>query len=155
MSWKENLAYAANVATSVGVVVATWQLYQSKQQSQSRFEDSLNMQYRELLKALPLDALLGRRLSDEALREALPVFYRYFDLSNEQAFLAYRDRVRDSTWINWRDGIEQNLARPAFSQAWEALLPDLDGSFDDLKRAIQNATRAGRLPTNSAIRNAE
>lgn len=143
---KENLPSAiANWATAIGVVVATWQLYQSKQQGQSKFEDSMNIQYREMLAELPLNALLGRRLNDEELTAYLPVFYRYFDLSNEQAFLAYRDRVRETTWINWRDGIEQNLARPAFRQAWEELEPDLDGSFDDLKRVIGNAKRAKRL----------
>lgn len=139
------LESAANTATAIGVVVATWQLYQSKQQAQSKFEDSLNAQYRNMLADLPLEALLGRRLDDAALKAHLPVFYRYFDLSNEQAFLANRKRVREATWINWREGIEQNMSRPAFWQAWEALLPDLDGSFDDLKRVLENAERANRL----------
>ncbi len=145
MSGTVDLSSISSVATAVGVVVATWQLHQSKQQAQSRFEDSFSAQYRKFLEEIPLDALLGRPLNDEELRIHLPVFYRYFDLSNEQAFLAYRNRVRESTWINWREGIEQNLGRPGFWQAWQHLLPDLDGSFDDLKRVIRNAQKAGRL----------
>lgn len=136
---------AANVATAIGVVVATWQIRQSKQQAQSNFEDSLNAQYRALLAELPLEALLGRRLEDDTLKKHLPVFYRYFDLSNEQAFLHERRRVRSKTWANWREGIEQNMARPAFWRAWEILHPDLDGSFDELKRVIREAERAKRL----------
>ena len=123
----------AAIATAGAVIVAVWQLWESRKVARTQFEDSLNAQYRALLAELPLDAVLGRRLSTEALASSLRVFYRYFDLSNEQAFLHDTKRVRSVTWANWRDGIAQNMARPAFRQAWEQLLPDLDGSFDELK----------------------
>lgn len=124
------------VATAIGVFVAAWQLRQAKTDARSSFEDSLNSQYREVIRDLPLTALLGRPLSDADLASALPTFYRYFDLSNEQAFLHQRGRVRPGTWSNWLEGIQQNMARPAFRQAWLAMLPDLDGSFDQLKMII-------------------
>jgi hypothetical protein len=38
------------------------------------------------------------------------------------------------TWKNWRDGIRQNLDRPAFRQAWVRLVPDLNGTFQDLRK---------------------
>jgi hypothetical protein len=132
-----SLQDVAALATAGGVFVAVWQLWESRKVAKAQFEDSLNTQYRALLAELPLDALLGRELSAAELSSSLRVFYRYFDLSNEQAFLHERSRVRSETWANWRDGITQNMARPAFRQAWEKLLPDIDGSFDELKVVVR------------------
>ncbi|MCC6989681.1 MAG: hypothetical protein IT181_11820 [Acidobacteria bacterium] len=134
----------AALATAVGVLVAVWQLWESRKVAKTQFEDTLNAQYRALLAELPLEALLGKELSPVALAESLRVFYRYFDLSNEQAFLHEKNRVRPETWANWREGIVQNMARPAFRQAWERLLPDLDGSFDELKVLVRSNTPSQR-----------
>lgn len=133
MTVNEILQLVANAATAIGIFFAAFQLLQAKRQAQLQFEDSLNSQYRALLAELPLAAMLGKALSEPDLENSLPAFYRYFDLSNEQAYLYRRGRVSDSAWSTWEEGIQQNLARPAFAQAWQRLLPDLDGSFDDLK----------------------
>jgi hypothetical protein len=100
---------------------------------ESQFEDSFAEQYRDIAATLPLPALLGKALAPEELRDSLRAFYNYFDLCNEQVFLAAQGRFRDATWLNWRDGIRQHFARPAFQQAWSELAPHLDGSFDDLR----------------------
>ena len=123
----------AAVATACGVFLAARQLYLAKDQAQSQFEDSLNAQYRSIVEDLPLAALLGQRIAESELEKTLPVFYRYFDLSNEEAFLRSQGRVRPETWANWVEGIEQNMARPAFQQAWDTMLPHFDGSFEALK----------------------
>jgi hypothetical protein len=136
----------AAVATAIGVALAAWQLYLAKQQAQLAFEDSLNAQYRSLLAELPLKAMLGRQLSDAELNACLGVFYRYFDLSNEQAFLFSLGRIRRSAWKNWLEGIGQNMERPAFQQAWQAILPDIDGSFDELKKLPGMGPTVGSLP---------
>lgn len=126
----------ASIATAIGVGIAAWQLAITKRQAQSTFEDEFAKQYRAISTELPLKALLGKPLSDAELTEHLRPFYNYFDLSNEQAFLAVQGRLRAETWRNWREGIEQHLKRPAFVQAWQRLEPDLDGSFDDLKELL-------------------
>jgi hypothetical protein len=126
----------ASAATALGVLLAAWQLGHSKQQSQSQFEDSFAEQYRQISNALPLDALLGRSLTEEELKRSLRSFYQYFDLSNEQAFIASQGRFRKKTWSNWREGIEQHMCRPGFRQAWKLLSPDLDGSFDGFKSIL-------------------
>ena len=123
----------ASVATAVGVAIAARQLFVTKQQAQSQFEDSFAEQYRQISARIPLSSLLGEPLDDVELKSSLRAFYEYFDLSNEQAFLAERGRLRPETWANWREGIEQHMARPAFGQAWQALAPHLDGSFDEFK----------------------
>lgn len=132
----------ASVATAVGVAIAAWQLWVTKQQAQSQFEDSFSEQYRRIAAQVPLSALLGRSLSNPDLESSLRAFYEYFDLSNEQAFLAARKRLRSETWSNRREGIEQHFARPAFKQAWQLLAPDLDGSFDSLRLLLPPDLRA-------------
>ena len=133
MDYHTLLQDVAAVATAGGVLLAARQLYLAKDQAQSQFEDSLNAQYRAIIEDLPLEAMLGRELSPTDLETALPAFYRYFDLSNEEAFLRAQGRVRSETWANWVEGIQQNMARPGFQQAWQRMLPRLDGSFEELK----------------------
>ena len=145
MNTFELIQGVASIATAVGVGIAAWQLRVTKQQEESQFEDSFAAQYRAIADTLPLDALLGRELPETDLRAALRAFYNYFDLCNEQVFLAKQGRFRDATWDNWREGIEQHFKRPAFLQAWSRLSPDLDGSFDDL-RAWLPASVANRQP---------
>jgi hypothetical protein len=136
MSLADAVQSIASLATAIGVGLAAWQLRLTKQQAQSEFEDRLNEQYRKVAARIPLAALLGRPLDDDELTSSLRAFYDYFDLSNEQAFLHTHGRVRAETWQNWCEGIQQHLCRPAFRGAWERLLPDLDGSFDDLRQLI-------------------
>ncbi len=88
----------ASVATAIGVVVAAWQLALSQGQARTAFEDSLNMQYREISRRLPIRALLGDPLDATEQESALADFYHYFDLSNEQAFLRRQGRIRKQTW---------------------------------------------------------
>ncbi len=137
---------SASVATSVGVIIATYQLVQAKRQARSDFEDGLTQQYRGITAELPLQALLGERLTDQALLEHLRTFYTYFDLCNEQAFLSRKKRIRPDTWVEWREGISQHMARPAFQQAWQHLLPSLGGSFDDFRAVLADTpSEAGTL----------
>jgi len=133
MPTKESIELAVSIATAIGVLVAATQLWLSKRQDQSRFEDSIASQYREIARRIPLAALLGKPLDSPVLDDYLRVFYEYFDLCNEQAFLADSGKLRKETWTNWRQGIEQHLSRKGFQQAWIALAPSLDGSFDHLR----------------------
>src|SRR5437773_7570046 len=136
MTLFEWIQTGTSIVTAIGVVIAAWQIHLNKQQTQGQFEDSFAEQYRTISSQLPLDALLGKTLSESALQSSLRSFYEYFDLSNEQAFLRSHGRLRPETWSNWREGIEQHLSRPAFDQAWLKLSPHLDGSFDDLKKLL-------------------
>lgn len=133
---------AGAIAAAVGVWVAVRQVSQAKVQSQSQFEDSLVEHYRAVIANVPLDALLGRHVDsdDQRIRRA---FYDYFELSNEQAFLAARGRIRAETWANWKEGIEQHMARPAFAAAWKTLVSDLDGSFDAFKDLLPTELLTG------------
>jgi hypothetical protein len=136
MTWLDYLSGASSLATAGGVLLAGWQLRATKQQAQSSFEDSFTSQYREIIHSLPLPAMFGEVLTSDELQAALPAFYRYFDLCNEQAFLRSKNRIRADTWTEWTEGIGQNLVRPAFRDAWREIDSRADGSFDDLRRLL-------------------
>lgn len=129
----EILGAISNAATAIGVAVAAWQLLVTRQQARSSFEDSLTSQYRALIERIPLEALLGERMSEDDVKRALPHFYRYFDLCNEQAFLFRHERVSEKTWENWKDGIFSNLKRPAFARAWAEIAARAKSDFDYLR----------------------
>jgi hypothetical protein len=151
MNLFEIIQSVTSISTAVGVGIAASQLIISKRQAQSQFEDAFAEQYRRITASLPLSALLGCRLEESELNDSLRTFYNYFDLSNEQAFLAANGRLRKETWENWREGIEQHFARPAFTQAWDRLSPDLDGSFDDLKALLSRVELVGRAGAHEIV----
>ena len=114
-----NLAKAiVDLATPVSVFFAGWQLLMTQRQSRTTFEDQLSSQYREILRKLPIAAVLGDDLPDEQITQELPNFLHYFDLCNEQAYLKKKKRIRKATWLEWEEGILENLRRPAFAKAW-------------------------------------
>ena len=132
----EIVSAAASVATALGIFLAAGQLYFSSRQAMTQFEDQLSGQYREIARRLPLEALLGETLSEEAHASALSDFYDYFDLSNEQAFLRRQGRVSTITWSNWLEGIQENLRRPAFARAWNEVRGRAPDSFDELRKIL-------------------
>ena len=122
MSLLEVLSALSSIATAFGVGVAAYQLYVTGRQATTTFEDTLNIQYRQAIEELPIEALFGEPLKEEELSRLLPHFYRYFDLCNEQAFLFSLGRVSKNTWHNWEEGIKGNMNRPAFKAVLRRLL---------------------------------
>lgn len=133
LSILDTLTAAANFATTVAVIVAAWQLYLSQKQSATAFEDSLAKEYRDIASTLPVKALLGEHLSDEEYFSTFEEFYRYFDLCNQQVFLHQSGRISQKTWQFWKDGIESNLKRPAFRQAWREIATRSNTDFSELR----------------------
>jgi hypothetical protein len=130
----EAIAQGATALTALGVLVAAWQLWLTKVQNATRFEDDLMAEYRKLIRKIPVKALLGQELTEWEFSEAYAALYHYIDLSNEEVFLRQRDRVTKKTWEYWRDGIKLNLSRPAFKKAWDEIKPADPGFFTELRR---------------------
>ena len=129
----EILTVLANVGTAVGVGVGVWQLRSTKRQNRVQFEDGLAKEYRELAQQLPVAALVGEALNAEELARYLPLFYRYFGLTNEQIFLRHCNRVSKETWKDWLEGIESNMNLTAFQQAWKEFQSKPAQRFSDLQ----------------------
>jgi hypothetical protein len=132
-NWLEVLSAVSSAATAIGVFLAVWQIWATKAQSVTEFEDSIAGEYRELAAHLPLKALLGEDLHDGEYARALELFYRYIDLSNEQVFLRRNGRVTRRIWANWCDGIRAHMKRPAFHKAWEDVKKRSNGDFAELR----------------------
>ncbi|GAA2665287.1 hypothetical protein GCM10010436_95740 [Paractinoplanes durhamensis] len=84
-----------------------------------------------------MKALLGDELTEEEFKDQFSDLYYYVDLSNEQVFLRFEERVSKETWENWQAGIESNLNRPAFRMAWNEI-KERSNSFQELRRLEQN-----------------
>lgn len=144
----QDLSALSSVATAVGALFAGYQLLLVKNLSRTQFEDQMAAQYRAIARELPIGALMGAPLSQSERDAALPIFYHYFDLCNEQAYLNKKHRVRRATWREWEDGIRQNLARPAFREAWRDIAAQIGiDTFDELRSTI-----AGFSPSQSINR---
>ena len=130
----ELLTAAASLATAIGVIVAAYQIRLTRQLSRTQFEDDLTKQFREIIRRIPVEALLGEELSEEAYDRTRDDFFRYIDLSNEQVFLRRNDRVSARTWKLWCEGIKAFLSRPAFGRAWGEFKEQSPDTFKELRR---------------------
>ena len=125
------------MGTAVGVAFAGSQLVFNRRQSRTQFEDGLTSLYRELVAELPVEAFFKMEVADEIVQEHRAVFYRYFDLCNEQAFLHEQHRISQITWEQWKGGIEANMERSAFRKAWlNEIEPHVDGDFEEFRRML-------------------
>ena len=83
----------AAVATAIGVGLTAWGLYLGRRQARVTFEDSITGDYREIVRRLPIEALLGQDVDETVIEASLLDFYAYIDLTNEQIFLRAKGRI--------------------------------------------------------------
>ena len=127
-----------SVATAVGVLIAAFQLRTSSKIAQSEFEDSIDQQYRDLARGIPVDALIGKRVSEDKKEMTRELIYNYLDLCNEQIFLRRKKRIRKDTWVDWCAGIESNLSKQEFEKVWSEVKKEAPQTFTFLERLEKN-----------------
>jgi hypothetical protein len=137
MDITKHLQLVASGATAIGVVVAAVQLWLTKKQAVTTFEDQVSNEYRQIAKAIPVKALLGENLIEDEFEHALNDLYNYIDFTNEQVFLRQHGRIGSKTWKNWQEGIEWNMRLPAFEKAWQLIKSKLPDSFTELRKLEQ------------------
>jgi hypothetical protein len=142
-------AAVANVAIPCGIVIAIWQVVDSRRQAGLNFEDQFAREYRDVIESLPAEALLGRKLSKEDQAESRKSFFRYFDLCNHQAFMFEKSRINEQAWSEWVDGIRDNMRLPAFERAWTEIKAARPDSFEGLRRLEANGFVVVRKPVAS------
>ena len=123
-----------SIFTAIGVLVAAFQLRVSSKIAQSEFEDSIDQQYRELAKGIPVDALIGKTVSSDKIEFTRELIYNYLDLCNEQIFLRKKKRVRKDTWADWCSGIESNLGKSEFRKVWSEIKLESPKTFTFLEK---------------------
>lgn len=124
----------ASVVTATGIFIGAYQLLLTKRINQTQFEDDLVNHYREIIKMIPVEALLGKELTPAEADKARDGIYFYIDLCNDQVFLRQNGRVSQATWILWRDGIRSNLSRAAFRKSWEEIKTTVPRDFAELRQ---------------------
>ena len=124
----------ASIATAIGVSIAVFELRESQKIAQTQFEDSMDQQYRELAKDIPVDALIGKRVNDKQKLLTRELIYNYLDLSNEQIFLRKKKRIRYDTWLDWQAGIQSHLQKVEFKTVWDEVKAQSAGTFTSLER---------------------
>lgn len=129
-----DLENIASIATAIGVGIATWQIWEGRKLAQVTFEDSFNQQYRDLIYAIPVDALLGKDLSESEKLKARELVFNYLDLCNEQISHRQNKRISDSRWTDWVSGIEENIRRKLFSEVWCEVKERAPGTFSFLEK---------------------
>lgn len=123
-----------SIFTAVGVLIAAFALRVSSKIAQTEFEDSIDQQYRELAKGIPVDALIGKVVSGDKKDDTRELIYNYLDLSNEQIFLRKKKRIRKDTWVDWCVGIESNLQKVEFKAVWNEIKRESPHTFTFLER---------------------
>src|SRR5262249_12344025 len=119
-------------------------LRRSEDLAQTAFEDSLTREYRALIAGLPADAFYMDETA-ELTDELRSVFYRYFDLCNEQLYLGRLGRISADTQTQWKDGIKGNITKlPTFTKAWVEIGGRVPGDFfEDLRELVETRGRPG------------
>ena len=128
----------ASIATSIGVGIVAWQIWESRKLAQTTFEDSLDQQYRSLVMQIPVDALIGKPISEDKKSDVREIIYNYLDLCNEQAYLRRKRRVSKLRWKDWGDGIKDNLCKPAFKEVWDEVKREAPSTFSSLTQLEKN-----------------
>lgn len=124
----------SSIATAVGVVIAAWQIWEGRQLSAAKFEDSFDQQYRSLSYDIPVDALIGKSIKEDEEKKARESVYNYLDLCNEQIFQRHKKRISKDRWHEWKTGIKQNLDRVFFKKTWSEIKKEAGGTFSYLER---------------------
>lgn len=134
MNWQT----LSSVGTFLGVIFAAYQIGQQKRISQSNFEDSLDQQYRSLIREIPVDALIGQEVEEakkEVTREAI---YNYLDLCNEQVYLRKNNRITRERWLIWQEGIEANLNKIEFQKIYKEVYDSEPDTFTSLFKLTES-----------------
>lgn len=142
MNWPELINLIASIATAAGVILAAIGLWLTKIQAMTSFEDSVSNEYRQIVKLIPVNALLGIELSEEEYANSLNDIYNYIDFTNEQIYLRKKGRIRKSTWGNWVEGIETNLNRSSFKKAWGFIKERSPNSFSELRKLEETSFKS-------------
>ena len=130
----EFLQTSALFAATLGVFLGAFQLWRTRVQAITAFEDQFTKEYRRIMQGIPVAALLGDNLSEGQYQEVREYVFNYIDLSNDQLFHRMVGRVSKRTWNFWQDGLKANLSKPVFARVWSEIKEKDPYVFSELRR---------------------
>ena len=94
-----------------------------KEQMRLNFFADYTKRYQEIMLNLPDDISLSsfsfNDLSSKEKSQAYRYMRAYFDLCSEEYELFLLGHIDLKTWNNWKQGINSNLSKNAFQEAWK------------------------------------
>ncbi|MEI8096414.1 MAG: hypothetical protein WCG80_19550 [Spirochaetales bacterium] len=127
----------ANAATAISIVLAVVQLYRDATTRKSEFIESVERDYRDLIKEIPYQVFLGKLLTVDEQAKTMDDFYRYFDLTNNQVMLRQHKKISRDTWENWSAGAKNNLSLPAFRAAYKEIVEPWPTQFTEMQQLVR------------------
>ena len=124
----------SNCFVALGLGLTVLQIRESRKNRTTDFEDRIDREYRKICEGLPYEALLRLPISDDQLQKHFTRFVNYFDLSNDEILFRKSGRISLEAWIQWQDGIRQNLEFPAFDAAWRKVKAISKDRFRELRK---------------------
>jgi hypothetical protein len=121
-------------ATALGVFVVGWQIWRTKKQKVTAFEDVCHANTGKFLRQSRSTHYSGKSFLQRNSKRRENGIYHYLDLSNEQVFLRQNKRVSSETWKIWCDGIKANLSRKAFEEVWKRIKEAIPDNFLELQK---------------------
>ena len=153
MDWNAIAAIGTTASVAVGTIgiwFAFKQIKNGAHQKRTDWECELTKEYREIMRGLPRAVRLGEAMDDAEIDKHLPHFLNYFDLSNQQAFLAEANLVSKRTWEEWRSGIVGNLRSTGpFGKAWVIVKRRWPEQFHELARLEERPSIAAQSDSKS------
>ncbi|MFT7560501.1 MAG: hypothetical protein ACI93R_002421 [Flavobacteriales bacterium] len=83
---------------------------------------------------MPVDALIGKTVSQAQESETRELIFNYLDLCNEQIFLRKKNKIAKDTWRDWSSGMESHLQKVAFKLIWDEIKDKSPGRFSFLEQ---------------------
>lgn len=135
----ETAKVMAAAATAIGVVIAAWQIRRNAEQTRTSFEDSLNKEYLQLMRPIPLKILIGEEVTENEAETAREAIYNYLDFCNQQIYLRKQKRIRKATWMEWQEGMKINMTLPMFEEVAQMVFAKLPNIFSELKKVQEKS----------------
>jgi hypothetical protein len=128
----------ALVFTAIGVLGATFGVWQSYRARIAQFEEKYVHRYWQLLDQLSLDALRGRVAEPAGMCEGDEKAIRsYFYLCEDELEMRKNGYISDATCGLWSTSIKQQLEQAMFAKVWAQLQQgEASFPFDNLGKLI-------------------
>jgi hypothetical protein len=111
------LGVAAGLATTMGIIVAIYQLCEVRHQTTRQIEDSYVHRYWELMDRLPVTIVAGRDHDFEDLDAAqVHAAIAYLRLCDDEVALRQGGWISEKTWQMWSEAMVTSCQRKPFSQ---------------------------------------
>ena len=145
----ENIGVLANIATIIAAIVAVIAIVttiKSLRTSIEQFKEQLQLtvftdytkRYQEIMLNFPEsineDDFDFNNLGEDK-DKTLRYMRAYFDLCSEEYFLHSQGKIGESTWREWKSGIEYAFSKTAFINGWSIICLDT-GYYPDFVKFV-------------------